>query len=354
MKKIKNNTKEIPVFFATDDNYVPYLVVSIQSLKDTASIKNNYAIYVLTTGLKQENKKNIKELETSNIKIKFVDVSHKIKNIFSKLKEQLRDYYSPSIYYRLFIPTMFPQYKKCLYLDCDITIVDDIAKLYNHDLQSNLLGAIADQVVTNSEIFQYYVKNAIGVESHKYFNSGIIVMNLDEFRKQRFESKFLYLLNNFPFSSVAPDQDYLNILCKDQVLYIDKGWDMMPMPDPDFDEKDLHLVHYNMYQKPWKYEDVLFEKYFWETAKRTKYYDMLLEMRNSYTEEMKQKDISAGTRLLEYAKSIADDPNNFIRSFEREYAEKDKFADQSEHSILETFYDIIVGETDDDMGTVNA
>lgn len=354
MKKFITKSNEIPVFFATDDNYVPYLVVSIQSLKDTASIKNNYAIYVLNTGLSQENKKNIKELETSNIKIKFVDVSHKIKNIFSKLKEQLRDYYSPSIYYRLFIPSMFPQYKKCLYLDCDITIIEDIANLYNHDLKNNLLGAIADQVVSNSEIFQYYVENALGVDRDKYFNSGIIVMNLEQFRKQKFESKFLYLLNNFPFSSVAPDQDYLNILCKDQILYIDKGWDMMPMPDPDFDEKDLKLVHYNMYQKPWKYEEVLFEKYFWETAKRTKYYDMLMEMRNNYTQEKKQKDIDAGTRLLEYAKSIADDPNNFIRTFEKELKKKDEKADEKEHNILQSFCNIIACDEEDDMGTVNA
>jgi len=55
---MKNNKKqEIPVFFATDDNYVPYLVVSIRSLIDKCSSNNKYSIYVLNTGLTEQNKK---------------------------------------------------------------------------------------------------------------------------------------------------------------------------------------------------------------------------------------------------------------------------------------------------------
>lgn len=356
MKKINSNKsqKEIPVFFSTDDNYVPYLVVSIQSLKDTASIKNKYMLYVLNSGLTNENKKNIKELETSNIKIKFVDVSHKIKNIYSKLKEQLRDYYSPSIYYRLFIPSMFPQYKKALYLDCDIAIVEDIANLYNHELGDNLLGAVVDQVVTNSEIFCYYVENAVGIDRKKYFNSGILVMNLQGLRKENLEHKFLYLLNNFPFSSVAPDQDYLNFICKDRVLYLDKGWDMMPMAEEGFEEKDLKLVHYNMYQKPWKYDGILYQEYFWNSARKTKYYDTLMNMRDSYSEENKNQDIEKGKYLLKYAKEIADDPNNFRRSFEKEYKEKNEHANEAEHVVLDKFWNIIFGSNEDEEIPVNA
>ena len=352
MKKIIQNKKlkEIPVFFASDDNYVPYLVVSIRSLIDTASVKHRYSVYVLNSGLNLENRKTLKEMETSNVKIKFVDVTSKIKDIYSKLQAQLRDYYSPSIFYRLFIPTLFPQYKKAVYLDCDITILDDIANLYNKDLKGNLLGAIVDEVVSNSDIFRYYTENALDVSGYKYFNSGIIVMNLEGFRKNNLEEKFLYLLNNYKFGSVAPDQDYLNVLCKDKIMYIDKGWDKMPIPDSDFNEKDLKLVHYNMFQKPWRYSDVLFEKYFWETAKKTKYYDMLLEMRNNYTEEKKQKDIEAGTKLLDYAKSIADDPENFKNTMAREYAEIAKRQHlieemNREKNILDDFFSFL---TDDE------
>ena len=344
--------KEMPIFFATDDNYVPYLVVSIRSLIDTASTKNLYQIYVLNTGLKEENQQILKSMETENVKINFVDVSEKIKDILNKLQAQLRDYYSPSIYYRLFIPSLFPQYKKALYLDCDITIVKDIAGLYNKDLKNNLLGAIVDEVVTSSEIFRYYTENALGVNGYKYFNSGIILMNLEAFRKENIEDKFIYLLNNYNFGTVAPDQDYLNVLCKDRILYIDKGWDKMPVSDEGFDEKDLKLVHYNMFQKPWKYEGVLYEKYFWETAKKTPYYQMLMDMRNNYTDEKKMNDQKAGETLLNYAKNIADNPTNFKKTLDREckclaLQQHKQMEEGRDINILEDFLNLIFRDEDD-------
>lgn len=348
MKIEKNKkTKVIPVFFSTDDNYVPCLVVAIKSLIETSSEKNEYSIHILNTGLKEESKQTLKSMETSNIKIGFVDVSGKVKDIYDKLEEQLRDYYSPSIYYRLFIPSLFPQYKKALYLDCDITIVRDIADLYNVDIKNNLIGGCIDEVVANSEVFSNYMANAVGVVQARYFNSGIILMNLEEFRKENLEEKFIYLLSNFPFSAVCPDQDYLNILCKDRVYYLEKGWDKMPIQDDSFDEKNLYLVHYNMFEKPWKYEGVLYENYFWDVAKRTPYYDTLIQMRNNYNR--KEQDAEAYNNLVRYADKVANDPNNFKRTIEKVcrnlYAKLGIEFDESKGvHVLEDYLNVIFGE----------
>ena len=70
--------KNIPIFFSCDDNYVPFLGVAITSLICNTSEKNNYNIYVLHSGLKNENMKRIKTLETQNASIDFVDVSDKL------------------------------------------------------------------------------------------------------------------------------------------------------------------------------------------------------------------------------------------------------------------------------------
>ncbi len=343
------NLKEIPIFFSTDDNYVPCLVVAIRSLIDTSSKENMYILHILNTGLNEESKQVLTSMETDNVKIKYVDVSAKIDDIYHKLKAQLRDYYSPAIYYRLFIPSLFPQYKKALYLDCDITIIRDIADLYNVNLGNNLIGGCIDEVVANSEIFSNYMANGVGVIQQKYFNSGIIVMNLEGFRKENLEDKFLYLLNNYPFSAVCPDQDYLNILCKDKVHYLAQGWDKMPIADPTFDEKDLYLVHYNMFDKPWKYEGVLYEKYFWDAAKKTPYYNMLLQMQKDYGDERRAKDRQALQNLLNYANQVANDPNNFKRTLDREreaLAQKQEIELKSaeEFNILDDFLNLFFDE----------
>ncbi|MBR1988658.1 MAG: glycosyltransferase family 8 protein, partial [Clostridia bacterium] len=110
--------KEIPIFFASDDNYVPYMAVALNSLIKNASKNYDYKIKILTTGISEENMAKLKKMERSYVDIDFVDV----KKSLSELKVDLhtRDYYTNTTYFRLFIPDLFPQYKKALYLDGDI------------------------------------------------------------------------------------------------------------------------------------------------------------------------------------------------------------------------------------------
>ena len=68
--------------------------------------------------------KIITGMEKENVSICFYDVSKKLKKYGEKLN--LRDYYTVSIYFRLFIPDMFPNLKKAIYLDSDMVILDDI------------------------------------------------------------------------------------------------------------------------------------------------------------------------------------------------------------------------------------
>ena len=98
---------------------------------------------------------------------------------------------------------------------------------------------------------------------------------------------------------------------------MEKGWDKMTVEDNVFDEKDLHIVHYNMFKKPWKYYDVMFDKYFWQAARKTEYYALLLKQRDMYTEEQRQKDYAAAANMISYSTTVVADPNNFKKSIEK-------------------------------------
>ena len=160
-----------------------------------------------------------------NFIIEFVNVNEKIEHIADDLSLRLRDYYSNSIYYRLFIASLFPDLDKALYLDADITVVDDISKLYCEELGDNLLGAITDDVVYTNDTFCKYANVALGIDAKDYFNSGILVMNLKGFRKEKIEEKFLHILSKYNFNVIAPDQDYLNCISKNKVKYLELGCD---------------------------------------------------------------------------------------------------------------------------------
>ncbi len=309
---MKKTGKEIPVFFAVDDGYSPFLAVSIQSLADHASPENQYSIKILHTDISVENKKKISKYQRENIDIEFVDLNYYIEKIQDKL--YTRDYYSKTTYFRLFIPNLYPQYDKALYLDCDIVILDDIANLYGSDMGDNLVAAAPDDVIQTIKVFQDYVEKVVGVADHRnYFNAGILLMNLDELRKFKFQEKFIYSLGKITFS-VAQDQDYLNRLCKGRVKLIDKNWNRMPVTKDKVKPSDVKLVHYNLAFKPWHFEDILFKEFFWEYAKKTEYFDEILKIRDSYTEEDRFKDKENDQKLRKLAhkesECVGDDRKN--------------------------------------------
>lgn len=331
------NKIEIPIFFSIDDNYIPFLLVALRSLKDNASKKYNYRIIVLNSGLKHENIAVVKRMEGPSIKIDFADVNAKVEEIADGLSLRLRDYYSNAIYYRIFIASLFPNYDKALYLDADISIIDDISKLYFEDIGDNLFGVVTDDVVNGNELLESYVTDALGVEKGKYFNSGVLVMNLAKMREYKIEEKFVHLLSKYNFDTVAPDQDYLNVLCKGKVKYLSKGWDRMPFALDDFDEKELKLVHYNMFEKPWHYYGIRYEKYFWKYAKKTCFYKQLLAMRENYTDEQVKNDRLALDKMLEHANKIINSDITFkkivVPSYFDNFVKEEDFVVKSEERL---------------------
>lgn len=302
----EENSKEIPIFFAVDDTYIPFLGVALQSLLDNSSKNYKYLAKILYTKISNENMEKINNFKTKykQLDIEFVDVNSYLHQIEDKL--YTRDYFSKSTYFRLFIPDLYPQYKKALYLDSDITVLSDISKLYNTKLGTNLLAAAPDDVIDTIPVFQEYAEKVVGVADYKnYFNAGILVMNLDELRKFRFQEKFLYLLKTTKFS-VAQDQDYLNRLCKGRVTLLSKSWNKMPVSGDSIPRNKINLIHYNLAFKPWHFDGVLYEEYFWKYAKKTEFYKQILSIKENYPKESIEKDSEGDKKLRELAQMECD------------------------------------------------
>lgn len=300
-----NNTNEIPIFFTVDNNYIPFLAVTLQSIVDNISSENLYKVIVLyKENMSKENIEKINKYKRENFDIEFVDLKDKLGNIEEKL--YTRDYYSKSTYYRLLIPEIYKEYDKAIYLDSDIVLLSDIANLYNIDLEDNLIGAAPDEAIANVKAFQEYAEKVVGVSTyHKYFNAGVLLMNLKELRNSRFQDKFIYLLETVKYS-VAQDQDYLNRICKGRVKIIDGSWDKMPIGGRILREDELNLLHFNLISKPWLFEGIAYEEYFWKYAERTEFIDDIKRIKDNYSEEQKIKDMQAGDNLIALAQKEAD------------------------------------------------
>lgn len=262
-QKVANSKIKVPVFFTVDDNYIPFMTITLKSIVDHSKKNIIYEIYVIHSGLSAESKRRVKAVTNKkNFVFHFVNVFLKVQNLAIRL--DVRDYYTSSTYYRLFLPDLFPQISKAIYIDSDIVVREDIANLFNIDLEDKLLGVVPDGSVQIYPEFIKYVETVIAVDHKEYFNAGVLLMNFKGLRAFKFEQKCFKLLSKVSFK-VAQDQDILNFITKGKVKFIDPRWNVMPLGEK---VEDPYLVHYNLILKPWKHENIMYEEYFWDVAEK--------------------------------------------------------------------------------------
>lgn len=309
--------KEIPIFFAVNEKYVPYLAVAIRSLIDNASKENKYKVFVIQRDICKEDIEEISALANEYCDIQFIEIKEGLDTITDRAENRFRfDYFTLTIYFRLFIPEMFTEYDKGIYIDSDVIVRSDIAELYNTELGDNLIGGCADHSIEHVPPLVEYIEEAVGINIKEYINSGVLLMNLKLMREKGFTENFLRLLNEYHFYSVAPDQDYINAMCNGKILYLDEVWDAMPNDIRKVIENPK-IVHYNLFRKPWWYDNIKYSEYFWEYAKKTPYYEKILKGKNEYSADAVEADELCLRELIEKAQSALEYENTFKKIYEK-------------------------------------
>lgn len=315
-----HNKGVIPIFFATDDNYLPFLAVTLESLRENSSKEYLYKIYVLHSGVNPDYEEKILRYSEEGFEVSFVDVTERLKSISSLL--HMRDYYTCTTYFRIFIAGMFPQYDKALYLDCDLVVLGDISALYGYDLGDNLIGGAPCEGVNSFEVYKQYVREVDGLNPDMFFNAGVILMNLKSFREEGFYEKFADLLRKYKFT-VIQDEDYLNVLCQDRVLQLPRAWNKFPVSRDKLDREDLRIVHYGMTWKPWHYADIPYQEYFWEYAEKTEFYPVIRGIFENFSMENMRRDMSCESSLQALARSETERQDRYFKVYGKRYGKID-------------------------------
>ena len=288
LSKIKKDC--IPVVLASDENYAKYLAITIQSIIVNVSDTNRYEIIVFDGGISEEDKQKIAEMiyEIKNVQLRFFLVENKVEGVdFSQLK--ITQYITRVTYFRLFIPQILLEYSKCIYLDCDLVVNCDVAELYKQDLNNCLLAATQDYGVhegikKGDPDCSAYFKTLQLSPSEKYFNAGVLIMDLDEMRKQNIKEQLLNKLEEIKNPRYW-DQSILNAVFKGKVKFLDYSYnfqwyfgedDKFSFPkelQPFFDHPKI--VHYISSFKPWVCKRNNLASYFWKYAKQTPFYETI-------------------------------------------------------------------------------
>ena len=296
----------VPIFYATDEKYAPFLSVSLPSLiaNTDPTADTTYRILIVHRGLSEESQQLFRQMATDRIAIELYPMeSYLIEAINSDRNKLNADYVTMTIYFRLFLSEMFPGLDKAIYLDADTVINADIAQLYRTDLGHDLIAAVADNFVAANPETVYYSEEGLGIPCDQYVNSGMLLMNLKAMREGHFTERFVQLLNKYHFESIAPDQDYLNVMCNGRIHYLDRRWNNMTgdgTEGPDHPK----IIHYNLFGKPWHYRDAPLADYFWRYAEGSAYYPKLIAILKEFSQRDPSFDDKRKATMMTGAVSI--------------------------------------------------
>ena len=253
----------INVVLCSDDNYAQHIAVVIVSIM--VRTKEKVCFYVINDNISKNKIEKIKNTAVAfKAEIKFVSVPEdKFSNVY------LSGHVSKAAYFRLALADILPNdIEKVIYLDIDLLVFDDIKKLWQIDLENLPLAAVPDYGIMASERLCKQKQQVIGLPfGEKYFNSGVLIVNLKEWRKENYTKQILEIINNNKFPH--HDQDALNKLFIHKWKEIELRWNVIPpvfylfnkvmfnkkMRNSALEAKsNIAILHYAGSYKPWQFK----------------------------------------------------------------------------------------------------
>ena len=211
------------VMYACDNNYAPYACISICSLLENNKKFDKINIYVVLDNVSEENQIKIKkQIEKQNANYIPIDAGTIIEKIIKLGIPKYRGSYATN--YRLFFEDfILEDTDRLIYLDCDTLIVNDLNKMVNYDLGECCVGVVQDAVVDE-------YRKLIGFNlGQKYFNAGVLLIDVKKWRRNGCTELILSHLKNERAKYCNPDQDILNIVLHDKAYFLGAQYNFQPI-----------------------------------------------------------------------------------------------------------------------------
>ena len=245
------------ILFTINRGYLEHLEDCIRSIVRFAS-DDGYDIYIMYSDLQSEDEIQLGALADENVRLHFVYVDPVKEFDFPET-----DRYPIEIYYRIFASFLLPDtLERILYLDADTLVINPLTELYHMEFNGNYILACTHIRKALNKINQI----RLGVKDERpYINSGIMLMNLEELRKQQSIHEVTDYVKKHKNVLALPDQDIITALYGDKIGLLDTmrynlSDRMLAIYNADTSHKKIDLewvrknsviIHYYGKQKPW-------------------------------------------------------------------------------------------------------
>lgn len=257
---------QIHIVSVADDNYAQHLGVMMTSLLENSKNSNDITFHILHDGLSEINKKKLTEV---------VSKYHSYINFYLIDKEGFMDFglrdMSHVAYYKVIIPSVLDySISKAIFLDCDVIVKDDINKLWKMNIDNYHLAAVKD--------IGFDRHDELGIpENEIYFNSGVMLLNLEKWRNENITDAVLNFIILNSKKTTLHDQDALNAILYNTWYPLHPKWNQQTkffnkqitthafnQSERLFAMTNPSIIHYTGPSKPWHYfnERPFKEEYF--------------------------------------------------------------------------------------------
>ena len=152
-----------------------------------------------------------------------------------------------------FSPDLLPNESKAIYLDADAVVVSSLGDLWSMDLGDNLVAGVLDGFIDQGEL------HSIELTADEYINSGVLVMNLDAWRRENIADKMFKEARRSK-KITFPDQTVLNSVARGRVLLLGREWNFCSGRYVSYERKIPKILHFSGLGKPWVLKNSPFSK----------------------------------------------------------------------------------------------
>jgi lipopolysaccharide biosynthesis glycosyltransferase len=238
----------INIGIAFDQNYFNQFGALSSSIFSSKKIDDKIHFHIITPDLTEEQKKKLTEyIYENNCLITFYTIDFELTKQFVTKGE-----WTAAVYYRLFFPILLKnECNRILYLDSDTIVIKSLEPFYTINLHGKPVAAVYDNYVKTQPL--------IGIEEEgKYFNSGVLLIDIKKWNEQCISEKAFAYLEKHPENIKFVDQCALNAVLKDNWLPLEINYNLLYSYIPWELPKKRHkeylnnkvIIHYTL-QRPW-------------------------------------------------------------------------------------------------------
>ncbi len=252
------------ILLTIDDNFVPQLAANICSVCENNEKMDEISFFIFDNGISRSNKDSLSDfVGTYNRSITFISIAGFMDSLGFEFDTTG---WNEIVLARLLMSRFLPDnINKVLYLDGDTIVRNDLGSLWETNIEEYTLGAVMEPTANGLR------RKELGIGGRPYYNAGVLLVNLENWRKSEAEERILQYCANNAKKLFANDQDAINVVLKNEILPLSPSYNFSnvfiyyPFKTlhslmPEFSTKeDFHkakanpcIVHFLGEERPWR------------------------------------------------------------------------------------------------------